>query len=291
MTAHVELLQEHPDLQKNVTQDVRVSVLVDGVLTSVDTSDVGITVVNAAGTTVTTGGVTLVTTGEFAASVSGALIATETELTITTVVTVSGSPSTFVHYSSVVGSQLFSLYELRNSGASKFTAAKFPDAKVLRARTLVTDFFEEYCNTRFIRRYGSITLDGSGASELLVPVNNIQEVVSVSVDGTAFTAGEVSSVTVYDWGKLYYSGGFGSGYKNVTVGYIAGPPTPPRDIAAAGIEYCKWILSPGNTTDRALILTDETGTYRLNQAGMSDKPTGFPGIDFTLNLHRQPMVW
>lgn len=288
-TQTLEILQESPHLEKKVTQDVKWTMTLDGAKSSTDTTAWSATAVNAAGTTVSLGTITSSTAGEFTAQVAGSAISTETTLTVTLAVTVSGAQSTFVREYPVLGSQIFSLYEFRNAGAGKFTSAKFSDDTVKRHRALVTDFFEDYCNRHFVRRYKEITVDGNGKTRLSVPVNDLQSVQSITMDGTALTTTQLADVKVYEWGELYYESGWNFDERNVTIGYIAGGGVP-YDIKRSAIEYTKWLVSPGNTTDRAMILTDENGTYRLSQASMN-RPTGFPSIDHALNLYRQVGIW
>lgn len=292
MTAFVEILQETPELQKGVDQDVRITTLADGVKVGTDTASLAVTFVNAAGTTVASGAMTSIATGEFATKILGSAIATETVLTATIAGTISSAAVSVVQEHNVVGSNLFQLYSLRSeSGTAKYTSSKFSDLRVIRARALVTEFFEKYCNTTFVKKYRTYTVDGNGKTMLEVPINNIQTIARVSIDAVQATAGEIASMVVYDDGKLYNPTGWGTGQNNVTVEVIAGPIRPPLDISRVGLEYVKWVLSPGNATDRTLILTDETGTYRLNQAGSDDRPTGFPTVDFALNVYREIGIW
>lgn len=292
MTDFVEVLQSHPDLLKAVTQDVRFNFLVNGVKTTQSTSLFGVTLVDSGGTTVSAGAVTELTTGEYAVQVAGSVISTETVLTATINVTTTGSLThVFTHLYDVVGSQLFTIWELRTTNASKFTAAKFPDEEVTRARALITEFFEAYCNTSFVRRYRDITVDGPGVTEVNLPVNNLQSVIRGTDDGTALTTAEITDLDIYPYGLINNDNGWSSARQGLVLGVVAGFTKPPLDIRRAALIYARHVLSPGNVTDRAMIFTDETGTWRLAQAGKGDRPTGFPEVDFVLNQYREVGIW
>lgn len=295
MTAFVELIQATPELQKGVTQDIRFNLVVNGVKADVTTAATDISVVvidDVTESTVTTGTPTKIDEGDYAVSIEGALLGTETALSTTiNVTTTDGNSHVFEQSYDVVGSQLFSIYEIRDGGAGKLTAAKFSDEKVIRARALITEFFEYYCNTSFIRRYSTLTVDGSGTLDLDLPIHNLREVRTCSIDDTALSTASIAALEVYEHGLVYNESGWSLGRRNVDIGVVAGLDRAPWDIRSAAIEYARHVLSPGAVTDRAMIMTDETGTYRLSIAGSADRPTGFPAIDFVLNQYREPGVW
>lgn len=293
MTAFTELAQSHPELQKGVTQDLRFNLLVNGERTSTATSGFAVSIFDANGSTVSAGSVTsLGEPGQFGVKLTGSDIGTETVLTSNITYTDSNSDvHTFTFKYDVVGSHLFSIYDVRDWGGKKMTAVKTTDEEITRIRAAVTSYFEEYCNIPLVRRYREFQIDGSGENTLTYPCNGVVSVSTASVGGTAFTADELSDLDVYEWGEIWNPSGWQSGHLNVRLGVIAGPSQPNPAIKRAALIYFKHLITPGNVTDRSLILTDETGTWRIATPGRGNRPTGFPEVDFILNQERLPSIY
>lgn len=297
MSDIIEAFPTFEDRQAGVGQDVRLILTVNGAKANVtDTTNVGLTITYAPGaTTVTAGTITSITTGEYASFIQGTSASEVGRLDCTWNVTdTGGNTHVFTSEVAVTGPPLYTLYELRQFGPGKMTSSKFSDEKVTRIRHAVTHMFEEYANVSFVKRYSEFTLDGNGSAELEIPVSKIisAETVSVADDGTftAFTSSQMAEVTAYEWGRLYYASGWDVGQANIKVGVTHGYAVPPPDIREAALRYTQWLFSPGGATDRAIVLTDETGTYRLSVPNMSNRPTGIPEVDAALNRYREPVV-
>lgn len=294
MSSIIEAYGTIEDRRHLVGGDTRLVLVVDGARASLSaTTQLSVTVVHApSAVTVTAGTVTTITTGEYGSFITGADAGAIGILTATWNITDdSGNTHVFTANQDVVSDHLYTLEQARQFGPAKMTSSKVSDEKMTRARFHVTRFFEDYANVSFVQRYEEFILSGDGSNWLNVPVNLLASCSTVSIGTTAFTAGQLASVTAYDYGRLYYSGGWDKGYNNIQVGVVHGYSETPPEIRHAALRMTQFALSQGASTDRAIVLTDETGTYRLAVPNMTDRPTGLPEVDMALNKYREPQVY
>jgi hypothetical protein len=282
------------DRRQNVGADTRIILSKDGTRTNVtSTGDLSVTVVHAPSqATVTVGAITAIDTGQYGGFITGPHAGAIGVLTATWNVTdTGGSVHVFTEKQHVVSDYLYTLEQARQFGPAKMASSKVSAEKLTRARYLATRYFEDYANVSFVQRYEEFTRSGNGSNWLDIPVNLIQSVSTVSIGTTAFTAGQLANVTAYDYGRLYYSGGWDSGYQNVTVGVVHGYAEVPPEIRHASLRLTQSLLGAGAATDRTIVLTDDQGTHRLAVPNMTDRPTGIPEVDHVLNRFREPEVW
>ncbi len=292
-----------------VSTDLRLSLSINGVLEDPDSFDVAVTSLRTSAL-VTVGATSTASTGELIVAVPNTSLTQADVFSAVWDVTTTGSAGhQFIFDYDVRQHPLFTLAEIRGFGVQKMTAAKFPDEEVVRMRKLVADMFEDYCNVGFSAAYSEFTMDGPdggyGSSSvtpfnltggsfgrflLFPPVTRMTSVAKVEVDGTAFTAGQLADLKITEGGAIYNLNGWSYDAESIKVGVVHGHPFPPRDVRRAAMSYTQHLMTPGKITERAIILTDETGTWRLQSAKVPDRPTGFPDIDFVLAQNRETVV-
>jgi hypothetical protein len=190
----------------------------------------------------------------------------------------------------VVSDVLFTLEQVRSLDTGRLTPAKLSDRSALELRQIAVETFQDFLGFHIGARYERVVVGGSGFTTVVLPRYHCSAVRSLSIDGAAVTFDE-DSVQVEDWGELWYDGGFPTTRRrNVTVGLEHGLDPVPHRLRRAGLDFLKGALSPSETNERAIIVTDETGTYRLQQPDNRDRPTGIPQVDSVLSRLRLPGI-
>src|SRR6266498_1220182 len=168
----------------------------DGVSTDLD-GGIGVmpTVVvkRPAGTTIAPGTISRTEVGTYAFTLQPQ--AECTYLTITWSGPVGSITQTLTSHVEVVGAQLFTIPEARNfkvAGSAPLNATA--DADLLETRDSITDEFEAICGWSFIPRYRRDTLYGA-LDQLVLDRLKVQRIISVTIDGTAFTAPSLADLT------------------------------------------------------------------------------------------------
>lgn len=278
-----------------VTTDLRCNVSVNGVLTAPSSFVASVTSLRT-GASVTVGATsTSSTVGELILAMPASSLTQADVFTATWNVTTASGGHEFIFDYDVRPNPIYTLAELREFGVKKMTDGKFPDEQIVRVRKLVTEMFEEYCNVAFVPRYEEFIMDGPDAGGfrqflLFVPTTRITAVPKVVINGTALTATELADLEITQGGAVYNPSGWTMDIQSITIGVVHGWGSAPREIRRAALSYTQHLITPGKITERAIILTDETGTWRLQQSRVPDRPTGFPDIDFALTQHRELVV-
>jgi hypothetical protein len=71
----------------------------------------------------------------------------------------------------------------------------------------------------------------------------------------------------------------------VTVGYEHGHSTPPMRIKRAALILAKRWITPGSADDRAINVSNETGTYALFQAGVRGHQFDVPEVQAAVDQY------
>ena len=304
MADFIEAYPGNEELLVGLSTDLRLNYSVNGVLTDPDSFDVAVTSLRN-DALVVVGSTSTVDTGQLIVDIPNTSL---TEVDVFSAVwdaTSTASGYQFIFDYDVRSQPLYTLAEIRDFGVQKLTAAKFPDEEVVRMRKLVTDMFEDYCNVGFSPAYTEFTMDGPdggaqtpfnltggsfGRFLLFPPATLLTSVAKVVINGTAFTAPELADLQITEGGAIYNPSGWTYDVESIVIGVEHGHTFPPRDVRRAAMTYTQHLLTPGKITERAIILTDETGTWRLQSAKVPDRPTGFPDIDFILAQNRETVV-
>lgn len=139
-------------------------------------------------------------------------------------------------------------------------ATTYPDADITAAHDRIKERFEDICGVAFEPTTVTKTLAGNGDDFLVLPNLKVTGVTSATLDGSALTVGDLK---VYDWGEVYYSGGWASGYQNISITYTHGWPAVPKPIKWAALIVCVNELTQSDVSSRAISHTDSLGTTRL----------------------------
>jgi len=184
----------------------------------------------------------------------------------------------------LVGRHLFTQADLRAYDAALSNESKYLDATVRIVRDEVTERFEEVAAVSFIPRGTRDTLSGDGSATLVLERMEARSLISVTVDGTALSPGELANVKLHRNGVIEYDGGhFAAGIRNVVVFYEHGYLTPPLPVVRAAKKYARYLLLNAviDQNERATAVFSDVGGYRLTIAGR-DGPTGLPEVDAVL---------
>lgn len=249
---------------------------------------VTVTVVDANGTAVASGNATSAGggTGKYTFALAG-----QSQLALLTVTwnaTIAGAAVAMSDQVEICGGFFFTLTEGRASDSSLSDAAKYPTADLIVARQEVEEECEWICDRAFVPRYRRVLLDGSGASDLILPDADVRTVRAATVAPragqtfVALTAGQLAALVVLPDSTLRRvdSNIWTEGLQNVVVEYEYGYTAPPTDLLKAAKTRFRTRLNINKTSipDRASSFTAvDGGTYRLS---MPDAfRTGIPDVD------------
>jgi hypothetical protein len=198
--------------------------------------------------------------------------------------TVSGATYTWTSDVELVGGYLFEISDLRAQDRTFVDTTKYPTTLLKEVRNWVEDVIEgpRAANVAFVRRGNRVTVDGSNRDALMVPDLELRQVYSVTVGGSAWTSGEVATITADD-GILWLNPGspvtkWPSGRKNVTVHYVHGYDTPPGAITRAALMLAREYLVKSDLPNRATATQIGDQLFRVTIAGR-DGVTGIPDVD------------
>jgi hypothetical protein len=184
----------------------------------------------------------------------------------------------------VVGGFHFSIAEARATAPLDNTT-KYSTARIVAVRGLVEEALEDACGCAFVPRYAHETLSGSGSASLLLrPL--ISRVRSATVDGTAFSDSDITSLSIGLTGTVYSAArAWSSGSNKVVVGYEHGYGYPPARVKHAALMLAKRWLIDGPVDDRATGFSNETGTYQLVTPGVRGAMFDVPEVNATVQQY------
>lgn len=171
--------------------------------------------------------------------------------------------------------------------------SKFSPDRLEAAHDWIAGIVERECETSFVAT--TVTAEkvtGSGTDSLRLPDAYVRDVTAVTVDGVAYTSGQLDALIVED-GYLYAAtGGYwpATSRQNVTVTYTRGwSSEPPPDLKEAMLKGARnWVLTSAawsGTDSRATAITNEWGNVQISTAA-NDRPTGLPDVDATIMAWR-----
>lgn len=170
--------------------------------------------------------------------------------------------------------------------ASRYTVARMTEAEAWFAALV-----ERHVGVPFVSTAGTATLSGTGRRGIVAPSAYLLTVTAATIDGTALTSGELSSLT-FGSGVVNRALGevWACGVDNVTLTYTYGADTePPPDLKQAGLEAARdWLIRTyghAARSARASKVTTEQGTVDIVMPG-PDRATGLPTVDVVLNGYR-----
>jgi hypothetical protein len=192
----------------------------------------------------------------------------------------------------IVGDFLFTTAEAKAFRVANATPlATVADADLMETRAAITDEFEAICGWSFVGRYRRDLFDGP-LDQLVLDRLKIQRIISVTVDGTAYTAPELADLIFTPAGTLRRRtlGWFSSAYSAaIAVEYVHGWDRVPGAIKQAALKLCAAKLNPSALGSSVSSYSTPGGdTYTFDPAGrrigLGDiQHYGIPSIDSVLN--------
>jgi hypothetical protein len=111
----------------------------------------------------------------------------------------------------------------------------------------------------------------------------------VTVDGVAATAPAdyafVRNEYLYGGASWPAVGYYGTDYGSVLVGYEHGHSTPPMEMKRAALMLAKYWITPSSADDRAINVTNDSGTYALFQTGVRGHEFPLPFVQTAVDRH------
>jgi hypothetical protein len=187
----------------------------------------------------------------------------------------------------MVGGFLFSIADLK-AFDTVLAEAAYTAAKITAARDAVEETFEhpQVGRVAFRLRGSRDHLDGTGKDSIMLEHIEPTSIVSVKVNGVAFSSAELADLRLYAHGKVTRDqlGAFGHGVGNVEVFYTHGLASTPAPVHIAAKRFARYLLveTAFGINERSSGVFTEGGTgYRLTIAGR-DGWTGLPFVDSVL---------
>lgn len=220
------------------------------------------------------------------------ILAPQSDLMRLTVVwtgTFSGVVQSITTYVEVVGGRYYALAEARASDSSLASTDRYPTSELEQVRLEVEDEFEEICEVAFVPRFGRETISGNGRSTLMLRRNKIRRIISLTVGSVAFSAENLSALSINEIGEIYNDGSaWSSGIQNIVVEYEYGYDAPPSDVRRAALirQRHRLMANKSGVPDRAVSYSAaEGGTYSLATPGRAGFETGIPEVDAVLKRY------
>jgi len=165
---------------------------------------------------------------------------------------------------------------------------RYPDSTLIRAREALVSEMSDRAGVKFTGGEFTVTLDGTGGTELFLPVGKPRSITKVVVDGTTLSAGELATILVDSRaGVLYYPTGWYSGRLNVTITGVSGFAQPPGGLAPAIAKGVRYMVVDSPTQDRAISVSSEDGsTSNLMVAGLRGAIFAIPELNMLVETNR-----
>jgi len=165
---------------------------------------------------------------------------------------------------------------------------RYPDSTLIRAREALVSEMSDRAGVKFTGGEFTVTLDGTGGTELFLPVGRPRSITKVVVDGATLSAGELATILVDSRaGVLYYPTGWYSGRLNVTVTGVSGFAQPPGGLAPAIAKGVRYMVVDSPTQDRAISVSSEDGsTSNLMVAGLRGAIFAIPELNMLVETNR-----
>lgn len=249
-----------------------------------DPGTVTVTIVRADGTVMMTGAAT---SGSGAVARALALTAVNTALLDKLAVTWTSSLlGTTTTYAEIVGGFWFSIADARAQKPLEDTT-KYPTAKIREKRQMAERALEAELHAAYVPRYEFEELRCPSGGYLAFTWPLVRTVRSISVDGIAWTGGQLAEVTVLSHGiRLPRTWGTGV----ISVGYEHGFDSPGAEAPRIALRLARHYLVEGPGDDRAIRVDVDSGSYLMSTPGMRGQRFGIPEVDAFVNANVFPLV-
>ena len=197
---------------------------------------------------------------------------------------VSAAAWSFTDTLELAGGYLFEIADLRAEDRAFENANKYPSETLRKIRTWVEDTIESEraAAVAFVPRSRRITIDGTDSRMLILPDFNVREVLSITVDGTAWTNLDLAEIVIDDNALHLQSGYWIGGDRNVEIHYTHGHDLTPGPITRAALMLAREYLIKSDLPGRATATSIGDQMFRLTIAGR-DGVTGLPEVDAAIS--------
>lgn len=267
---------------------ISIVVSVDGAGENPDPDSATVTVVNSAGTVLVAAAVATDTgEGQFSYNLTPTHTATLDTLTASWSYTRNSATETLTTTHEVVGGFVFTVAQARQmSGFDRKDNAgdyKISTAQILEARAEVERMLEHELGFAMVPRYTVEVVSGSGGYQLeLRPY--MRAIRSVTVDGAAWSPGDVSGLAFNPSGFVFSSSRWSDGFANVSVGYEHGLDTPPPNAAGVALKLARSLVVGSPADDRAASVSTDEQTTTFYVPGASE-PFALPEANRFVQAH------
>lgn len=209
---------------------------------------------------------------------------------------VGGSTVTLTDRVEVVGGFLFGLAEARASDASLSDPVRYTTAMLADKRVEVEQECERICGWAFVPRFARLTLSGTGAIDLTLPVQRVRALRALSTrvqPGVTTVVNPLTDVALEAGGRMvrYDGGRFPLGTANITVEIEHGWDYPPEDLKDKAMYRLRSLLNltRSGVPDRvSSYSTPDGAVYRVTLPSRGS--TGIPEVDAVYSRHEAPPI-
>lgn len=165
---------------------------------------------------------------------------------------------------------------------------RYSDSTLIRAREALVSEMSERAGVKFTGGEFTVTLNGTGGTDLFLPVGKPRSITKVVVDGATLSSDSLATILVDSRaGVLYYPTGWTSGRLNVTVTGVSGFAQPPGGLAPAVAKGVRYMVVDSPTQDRAISVSSEDGsTSNLMVAGLRGAIFAIPELNMLVETNR-----
>lgn len=139
----------------------------------------------------------------------------------------------------------------------------YTDELIDAAREAAEEALERECAVAFVPRTATVTLDGPGGCDLLLPDPRPTEVTDCTVGGTALDADALSALVLYRDGRVFRRGGWPAGRASIVATYTHGYESVPGLVKSAALKLAKWLLVDSPVSSRVTQMQTDDGTTQF----------------------------
>ncbi len=188
---------------------------------------------------------------------------------------------------------LFSTLEAQQFDRGQIGDKGIDPTAIAAAERRIRSRFYRLCGVAFVSTSASITRDGTGTRELLIPYLELTAVTACTVYDEylavyeTFDADDLADLAIDPAGIIIRRtrGTFLRGLRNVSLAITHGMDTVPEEIKWAALKLALWELIPNDVDQRATAVTVDGRTWSMATAGRAGYYTGIPEVDEVLKEH------
>ena len=186
----------------------------------------------------------------------------------------------------VCSSRTVSLDELRRYKPLD-DVRRYPSSLLDRARTSLENELDEAAGVSFTGKEFTVRVDGSGTTDLFLPVGRPRSISSVTVEGAALSATDLAALIIDERGGVVINPvPWRLGRANIVITGICGYQSAPGQVPFAVSKGVRYMLVDSPITDRAISTTNEDGTTSsLVVAGLRGAMFSIPELNSVISQY------